>query len=319
MKNIAIITGGDSKEYKISLMSAETVYNNLDREKFLPYIIEIKDNIWKIKINDSYKIIEKDHLTIEINNEKIEFKDVFMSLHGPPAENGELQIILEKKEINYTCSNSEVSALTFNKYRCNQKLKKLGYHIADSYLYSKEEKLKIDHITSKFNFPLIIKPNQAGSSNGISLINAEDKIIYAIETALQHDEQVLIEEYIKGTEISCGVLKINNEIILLPITEIISENDFFDYDAKYNNKSQEITPARIPKKQTELVHKITRNIYHDLNLKGLCRIDYIIKKNKPYIIEINTIPGLSEESIIPKQLKEAGYNLKEIFTICLEN
>ena len=319
MKNIAIITGGDSKEYKISLMSAETVYNNLDREKFLPYIIEIKDNIWKIKINDSYKIIEKDHLTIEINNEKIEFKDVFMSLHGPPAENGELQIILEKEEINYTCSNSEVSALTFNKYRCNQKLKKLGYHIADSYLYSKEEKLKIDHITSKFNFPLIIKPNQAGSSNGISLINAEDKIIYAIETALQHDEQVLIEEYIKGTEISCGVLKINNEIILLPITEIISENDFFDYDAKYNNKSQEITPARIPKKQTELVHKITRNIYHDLNLKGLCRIDYIIKKNKPYIIEINTIPGLSEESIIPKQLKEAGYNLKEIFTICLEN
>jgi len=151
------------------------------------------------------------------------------------------------------------------------------------------------------------------------LINAEDKIIYAIETALQHDNQVLIEEYIKGTEISCGVLKINNEIILLPITEIISENDFFDYDAKYNNKSQEITPARIPKKQTELVHKITRNIYHDLNLKGLCRIDYIIKKNKPYIIEINTIPGLSEESIIPKQLKEAGYNLKEIFTICLEN
>jgi len=120
MKNIAIITGGDSKEYKISLMSAETVYNNLDREKFLPYIIEIKNNIWKIKINDSYKIIEKDHLTIEINNEKIEFKDVFMSLHGPPAENGELQIILEKEEINYTCSNSEVSALTFNKYRCNQ-------------------------------------------------------------------------------------------------------------------------------------------------------------------------------------------------------
>jgi D-alanine-D-alanine ligase len=319
MKNIAIITGGDSKEYKISLMSAETVYNNLDREKFLPYIIEIKNNIWKIKINDSYKIIEKDHLTIEINNEKIEFKDVFMSLHGPPAENGELQIILEKEEINYTCSNSEVSALTFNKYRCNQKLKKLGYHIADSYLYSKEEKLKIDHITSKFNFPLIIKPNQAGSSNGISLINTEDKIIYAIDTALQHDNQVLIEEYIKGTEISCGVLKINNEIILLPITEIISENDFFDYDAKYNNKSQEITPARIPKKQTELFHKITINIYHDLNLKGLCRIDYIIKKNKPYIIEINTIPGLSEESIIPKQLKEAGYNLKEIFTICLEN
>ena len=319
MKNIAIITGGDSKEYDISLMSANTVYNNLDKEKFTPYIIEIRDNIWKIKIEDSYKIIEKEQLTLEVNNTKIEFKDVFMSLHGPPAENGELQILLERQKINYTCCNPEVSALTFNKYRCNRKLKKLGHNIADSYLYTREEKLKIDYITSKFDFPVIIKPNQAGSSNGISLINNKNSIIDAIETALQHDNQVIIEEYIKGTEVSCGVLKIKEEIILLPITEIISENDFFDYDAKYNNKSQEITPARIAENQTQLIHQITKKIYQELNLRGLCRIDYIIKKNTPYIIEINTIPGLSEESIIPKQLKEAGYNLKEIFTICLEN
>ena len=145
MKNIAIITGGDSKEYEISLMSANTVYNNLDKEKFTPYIIEIRDNIWKIKIENSYKIIEKEHLTLEINNTKIKFKDVFMSLHGPPAENGELQILLERQKINYTCCNPEVSALTFNKYRCNQKLKKLGHYIAESYLYTKEEKLKIDY------------------------------------------------------------------------------------------------------------------------------------------------------------------------------
>ena len=141
----------------------------------------------------------------------------------------------------------------------------------------------------------------------------------AIQTALEHDNDVIIEEYIDGTEISCGVFKIKDKIILLPITEIISENEFFDYEAKYQNKSKEITPARISKEQTQEVHLITKKIYEQLELRGLCRVDYIIKENKPYIIEINTIPGLSEKSIFPQQLEKAGYNLKEVFTICLEN
>ena len=317
MKNIAIITGGDSDEYEISLKSAETVFKNIDRSKFNPYIIEIKDNIWKLKLNNSYKIIDSS-LTVIIDKKEIIFKDVFMALHGPPAENGELQVIFEKQNINFTCCGSKISELTFNKFKCNKVLQKLGYSIADSILINSEN-YKPEEINQQIKLPFIVKPNQAGSSNGISLVKSIGMLHEAIQTALEHDNDVIIEEYIDGTEISCGVFKIKDKIILLPITEIISENEFFDYEAKYHNKSKEITPARISKKQTEEVHLITKKIYEQLELRGLCRIDYIIKENKPYIIEINTIPGLSEKSIIPQQLVKAGYNLKEVFTICLEN
>ena len=317
MKNIAIITGGDSDEYKISLKSAETVFKNIDRSKFNPYIIEIKDNIWKLKLNNSYKIIDSS-LTVIIDKEEIIFKDVFMALHGPPAENGELQVIFEKQNINFTCCGSKISELTFNKFKCNKVLQELGYSIADSILINSKN-YKLDKINQQINTPFIVKPNQAGSSNGISLVKNIGMLNDAIQTALKHDNDVIIEEYIDGTEISCGVFKIKDDIILLPITEIISENDFFDYEAKYHNKSKEITPARISKKQKEEVHLITKKIYEQLELRGLCRVDYIIKENQPYIIEINTIPGLSEKSIFPQQLEKAGYNLKEVFTICLEN
>jgi len=317
MKNIAIITGGDSDEYKISLKSAETVFKNIDRSKFNPYIIEIKDNIWKLKLNNSYKIIDSS-LTVIIDKEEIIFKDVFMALHGPPAENGELQVILEKQNINFTCCGSKISELTFNKFKCNKVLQELGYSIADSILINSKN-YKPEEINQQINTPFIVKPNQAGSSNGISLVKNIGMLNDAIQTALEHDNDVIIEEYIDGTEISCGVFKIKGDIILLPITEIISENDFFDYEAKYHNKSKEITPARISKKQKEEVHLITKKIYEQLELRGLCRVDYIIKENQPYIIEINTIPGLSEKSIFPQQLEKAGYNLKEVFTICLEN
>ena len=317
MKNIAIITGGDSDEYKISLKSAETVFKNIDRSKFNPYIIEIKDNIWKLKLNNSYKIIDSS-LTVIIDKEEIIFKDVFMALHGPPAENGELQVIFEKQNINFTCCGSKISELTFNKFKCNKVLQELGYSIADSILINSKN-YKPEEINQQINTPFIVKPNQAGSSNGISLVKNIGMLNDAIQTALEHDNDVIIEEYIDGTEISCGVFKIKDDIILLPITEIISENDFFDYEAKYHNKSKEITPARISKKQKEEVHLITKKIYEQLELRGLCRVDYIIKENQPYIIEINTIPGLSEKSIFPQQLEKAGYNLKEVFTICLEN
>jgi len=317
MKNIAIITGGDSDEYEISLKSAETVFKNIDRSKFNPYIIEIKDNIWKLKLNNSYKIIDSS-LTVIIDKEEIIFKDVFMALHGPPAENGELQVIFEKQNINFTCCGSKISELTFNKFKCNKVLQELGYSIADSILINSKN-YKPEEINQQINTPFIVKPNQAGSSNGISLVKNIGMLNDAIQTALKHDNDVIIEEYIDGTEISCGVFKIKDDIILLPITEIISENDFFDYEAKYHNKSKEITPARISKKQKEEVHLITKKIYEQLKLRGLCRVDYIIKENQPYIIEINTIPGLSEKSIFPQQLEKAGYNLKEVFTICLEN
>lgn len=317
MKNIAIITGGDSDEYEISLKSAETVFKNIDRSKFNPYVIEIKNNIWKLKVNNSYKVIDSE-LKLTIDKEKIIFKDVFMALHGPPAENGELQILFEKQKINFTCCGSEISELTFNKFKCNKVLKNLGFNIAKSILI-KSENYSQEEILKQVDLPFIVKPNQAGSSNGISLVKNLSELKKATSLAFKHDNEVIIEEYIDGTEVSCGVFKIKEEIILLPITEIISENEIFDYEAKYNNKSKEITPARISKILTDEIHLISKNIYEKINLRGMCRIDYIIKENKAYVIEINTIPGLSEKSIFPQQLQKAGYNLKEVFTICLEN
>ena len=318
MKNIAIITGGDSKEFDISLKSAETVFKNIDREKYNPYLILIKNDKWEIKIEDKLHDIDSS-LRAKVHGKELNFKLVFMALHGPPAENGELQISLEKNNIKYTCCDSKTSKLTFDKFRCNQLLFTKNYFIANSILISKNEVINIKEIETNFNLPLIVKPNQAGSSNGISLVKNFKEIFDAIKLASVHDNEVIIEEYIKGTEVSCGILKIKDQINLLPITEIVSENDFFDYDAKYNNKSEEITPARITKNETKLIHQTTEKIYKELGLKGICRIDFIIKNSKPFVIEINTIPGLSEKSIIPKQLKAAGYNLKEVFSICLEN
>jgi D-alanine-D-alanine ligase len=318
MKNVAIITGGDSKEFDISLKSAETVFKNIDREKYNPYLILIKNDKWEIKIEDKLYDIDSS-LKAKVNGKELNFKLVFMALHGPPAENGELQISLEENNIKYTCCDSKTSKLTFDKFRCNQLLFTKNYFIANSILISKDEVINIKKIETNFNLPLIVKPNQAGSSNGISLVKNYKEICDAIKLASIHDNEVIIEEYIKGTEVSCGILKIKDQINLLPITEIVSENDFFDYDAKYNNKSEEITPARITKNETKLIHQTTEKIYKELELKGICRIDFIIKNSKPFIIEINTIPGLSEKSIIPKQLKAAGYNLKEVFSICLEN
>jgi D-alanine-D-alanine ligase len=319
MKNIAIITGGDSKEYSISLKSAETVYKHLDRTKYNPFIIEIKNNNWRIKIKNRFQNFDQINFCTEIENILVQFKDVFMSIHGPPAENGELQKHLDDKKINYTCCNSNISELTFDKFKCNQIIKDLGYNIAKSYIHSKNNSICTDEVINNLKLPIFVKPNQAGSSNGISMVKEKNGLKTAINEAFKHDDKVIIEEYIDGVEVSCGVLTINNKIITLPITEIISENDFFDYDAKYNNKSKEITPARITNKETNSIQKITKEVYEKLKLKGLCRIDYIIKIGKPYIIEINTIPGLSEQSIIPKQIKQAGYSLKEVFTICLEN
>ena len=319
MKNIAIITGGDSQECSISLKSANNVYKHLDRTKYNPFIIELQKNKWRIKINNRLQNFDQINFCTEIENKLVEFKEVFMSLHGPPAENGELQKYLDEKKINYTCCNSNISALTFDKYKCNQKIKDLGYNIGKSYIHIKNNNINTSEIISNLKLPIFVKPNQAGSSNGISMVKEKKNLKEAINKALKHDNKVIIEEYIEGKEVSCGVLTINNQITTLPITEIISENEFFDYDAKYNNKSQEITPARITKEDTNYVNKITKEIYEKLQLRGLCRIDYILKNKKPYIIEINTIPGLSEKSIIPQQIKAAGYSLQEVFTICLEN
>lgn len=318
MKNIAILTGGDSAEYDISILSAKTVLKHLNPKKYTGFIVHLKDNEFTVLVNEKKIPITKNNFSFKLENNTIQFDAVFMALHGPPAENGVIQPYFDALNISYTSCNASVSELTFNKYKCNNKLKELGYNCAKSFCYNEGEEIDVELIINKVGMPCFVKPNGAGSSFGVNKVNAKEELEKAIIEALEHDKQVLIEQFIDGVEVSSGVFFNGNEILALPITEIISENEFFDYQAKYEGKSQEITPARITKELTLKIQDSTKKIYKDMNLSGICRIDYIIMNNKPFIIEINTIPGLSEESIIPQQLKTANIQLSEVFDICLD-
>ena len=317
MKNIAILTGGDSAEYDISILSANTVLQHLNPELFKGYIIHLKDDKFTVLIKEIKIEVDKSNFTFELENKRISFDAIFMALHGSPAENGLIQPYFDNLNIPYTSSNAKVSALTFNKYECNKKLKELGFNCATSFLYKKENNIVEQEIIDRVKLPCFVKPNGAGSSFGISKVKKKEDLTKAINSALQHDNKVLIEQFIDGIEISCGVYTNQNNIQALPITEIVTENEFFDYQAKYEGKSQEITPARISKKLTIEVQKLTTDIYKAMELSGICRIDYIIMNEKPYIIEINTIPGFTEESIIPQQVKSANLKLSVIFESCL--
>ena len=317
MKNIAILTGGDSAEYDISILSANTVLQHLNPELFKGYIIHLKNDKFTVLIKEIKIDVDKSNFTFEVENKRISFDAIFMALHGSPAENGIIQPYFDNLNIPYTSCNAKVSALTFNKYECNKKLKELGFNCATSFLYKKENNNVEQEIINRVKLPCFVKPNGAGSSFGISKVKKKEDLTKAINSALQHDNKVLIEQFIDGIEISCGVYTNKNNTQALPITEIVTENEFFDYQAKYEGKSQEITPARISKKLTIEVQKLTTDIYKAMELSGICRIDYIIMNEKPYIIEINTIPGFTEESIIPQQVKSANLKLSVIFESCL--
>ena len=317
VKNIAILTGGDSAEYDISILSANTVLKHLNPELFNVYIIHLKNNKFSAIIKEVKIDVNKSNFTIEVENKNISFDAIFMALHGSPAENGLIQPYFDNLNIPYTSCNAKISPLTFDKYECNKKLKELGFLCAESFLYKKGDNIIEQEIIDHVKLPCFVKPNGAGSSFGISKVKKKEGLTEAINNALQHDNKVLIEQFINGTEISCGVYNNESNIQALPITEIVTENEFFDYQAKYEGKSQEITPARISEKLTIIIQKLTSNIYKTMELSGICRIDYIIMNEKPYIIEINTIPGLTEESIIPQQVRFANLRLSKIFENCL--
>tara|TARA_A100001035_G_scaffold145187_1_gene114172 strand:+ start:344 stop:1264 length:921 start_codon:yes stop_codon:yes gene_type:complete len=301
MKKVVIITGGYSSEHNISLNSAQAVETEL---KNLGYSVSI------LKIEKS---------GFDYHSIKSSLYDcAFIALHGPPAEDGNIQKHLDKIKLPYTCSGSNISSITFDKYKCNSVLKKLGFRCPKSISFTHENRIDFHFIEKEFSFPLIVKPNRSGSSYGVSKVIDKTELKSAIKRAFKHDNLIMFEEFIKGTEVSCGVYY-DNAVVSLPITEIVTDNDFFDYEAKYEGKSNEITPARINKKIYSEIKNLTEKIYSELNLKGICRIDYIIRNNLAYIIEINTVPGLSKESIIPKQLKCINMPLSEIFKISLEN
>ena len=318
MKQIAIITGGNSSEYEISIDSANTVFNNLDKNIYNPLIINIQNDSWTAKIEGEIIDVNKENFSIIINSEERIFDYVFMALHGDPAENGNIQEYFDNLKIPYSSCDSKISSLTFNKYECNRRLINLGFNCAKSLILDKNEEYDIKEILDNLKLPLFIKPNQSGSSLGISKVSHEKDIVNAMQYAFSHDTSIIIEEFINGNEFSCGVMNNRYKATALPVTEIISHNEFFDFEAKYKGLSEEITPARINKELYQKIQKTSEDIFRKMNLRGVCRIDFIVKEYELFIIEINTIPGLSEESIIPKQVAEYKMSLIDFFSSWIE-
>jgi D-alanine-D-alanine ligase len=313
-QNIAIIMGGYSSEYQISLTSGNVVYNTLLESDFTPYRVHIFKDKWigLDKLDNEYPI-DKNDFSLTINDSKVTFDCVFNAIHGAPGENGYIQGYLEMLNIPHTSCNMFQSAVTFSKRECLSVLKPYGIKTAKSYFLNAGDPINNDEIIKQVGLPCFVKANKAGSSFGVTKVHKKLDLSDAIAIAFKEDDEVIIESFLDGTEVSVGVITYEGDIIVLPITEIVSENDFFDYEAKYEGKSQEITPARISEAQSQEVSSIAKKIYQVLKLKGFSRSEFIFVNNTPYLLEVNTVPGLTYESILPQQAQIAGISLKDLF------
>ncbi len=320
MIKVAVIAGGDSGEYEISIKSAAIVAQNIPSDKYDVYLIEIKGSDWIFNHDTLGKInIDKNDFSLTIDSEKISFDVVFNAIHGTPGEDGKILAYLEMLKIPFTSTGSISSALTFNKAFCNQVVKNAGFNVANSMHLFKEETYTAKDVLSKITLPCFVKPNQGGSSVGMSKVKTESEILPALEKAFAEDTEVLVEEFIEGRELTMGTISLNNELITFPITEIICEKEFFDFEAKYNPElNQEITPAKIPISLKQQIEEVSKKLYQVLHLRGVVRFDYINSLNGLYFLEVNTVPGLSAESIIPQQIREYGSSTNEIFDLMIQ-
>ena len=312
-KNIAIVMGGYSSEAEISLKSGEVVYNSLDTSKYALYKVYILKEKWVVLKNDLEYQINKNDFSFLLDNQHIHFDCVFNAIHGDHGENGTLIAYFDMLGIKHTSAPFYQMALTFNKRDTLSVVKEYGIPTAISFYMHQRDDIVTDTIIKKVGLPCFVKPNRAGSSFGVSKVYKEENLKNAIEKAYEEDEEIIIESFLDGKEVSVGVIEYHNELIVLPITEIVSENDFFDYEAKYMGKSKEITPARISQAEKELVEKQAKKIYQILNMKGFSRSEFIIVNGVPYFLEINTVPGMTEESLLPQQAKVASISLSELF------
>jgi D-alanine-D-alanine ligase len=319
MKNIAIIMGGYSSEYKISLISGNVVYQFLDKTKYNGFRIHIFREKWVYVDDDEAEYpIDKNDFSTTVNGTKITFDCVFNAIHGTPGEDGLMQAYFELIGMPQSSCDYYQAALTFNKRDMLSVLKPYGIKTATSYYINKGDHIDTAEIVKKVGLPCFVKPNKSGSSFGISKVKTQAELPIAIEVAYQEDNEIIIESFLDGTEVSVGVINYEGKVTVLPITEIVSENDFFDYEAKYQGKSQEITPARISAEMTQKVSEAAQRAYEVLKMKGFSRSEFIFVDGEPHMLEMNTIPGLTTESLIPQQAKAAGISLEDLFTNAIE-
>ena len=319
-KNIAIVSGGDSGEYEISIQSGKVVEKYLSKEKYNTYPVIIKGSDWfhRCNHNNEYEI-DKNDFSLSMVGEKIKFDCVFIAIHGTPGEDGKLQGYFDMLGIPYTTCDHVISALTFNKHLTKQVVGNFDVNTARSVMVHKAAQLSTGEILESLKLPLFVKPNNGGSSVGMSRVNNSGELAPALDRALREDDQVLIEEFIQGREITCGVLKTKGEVVTLPVTEIISKKEFFDFEAKYDPAlAEEIVPAQIPAATYSSCQEISADLYRKLDCRGVVRFDYIFNETGIYFLEVNTVPGLTEASIVPKMAMAMGYDLSEFFEMLVE-
>ena len=324
-KNVAIIAGGYSSEFEVSLRSAANLMTYIDREKYNVYQIILHKEAWEVVIEEANAaaqrvVIDKNDFSFRKGNETVRIDFAYITIHGTPGEDGLLQGYFDMLGIPYSSCGVLTSALTFNKYTCIQLLKSYDIRVADSILIRKGQPVCSEKIVAGLGLPIFVKPNNGGSSFGVSKVKEASEIPAAVEKAFREGNEVIIERFIQGIELTCGCYQSKNTIKALPITEVIPKNEFFDYGAKYNGEVEEITPARISPTLTETIQRETAKIYELIGAEGIIRIDYIVTADEtPVLLEVNTTPGMTATSFIPQQVRAAGLNMKEIMTEIIEN
>ncbi len=324
-KRIAIVCGGDSSEYEVSMRSAEGIYSFLDHERYDVHIVEMRYGEWNVHTKEGLSRVDLNDFSYTSGGTKCGFDYVYITIHGTPGEDGLLQGYLELLHLPYSTCSPLVEALTFDKYVLNNYLRGFGINVANSVLLRQDEARPSEkEIVEKVGLPCFVKPVADGSSFGVSKVKCIDELSPAIAFAFKDADAVMVEEFLDGMEIAQGVYAVKNDIVVLPATEVVTENEFFDYDAKYNGQVEEITPARISDDTAQRVGDLTREIYQLLHCKGIVRVDYILTQltdgsTKINLLEVNTTPGMTATSFIPQQVKAAGLDIKEVLTSVIEN
>lgn len=321
-KNIAIVAGGYSSEWQVSLRSANGIYSFLPKDKYEITIVTIIGDKWTARPNEDeeYNIDKNDFSYTNHDGQKVMFDCAYITIHGTPGENGLLQGYFEMIGMPYSCCGVLPAALTFNKFACNRYLQGFGIKIAQSILLRKGETIHDDAVIQQVGLPCFIKSNVGGSSFGVTKVKQSAEIQPAIQNAFNEGDEVIIESFLQGTELTCGVYKTQDKEVAFPLTEVVTTNEFFDYDAKYNGQVDEITPARIPDDIARQIQQLTLRIYDILGCKGIIRVDYILHEDKSFsLLEVNTTPGMTATSFIPQQVRAAGLDIAHVLEEIIEN
>ena len=320
-RTIAIVGGGDTSEFHVSLRSAQGIYSFIDKEKYTLYIVQMHGLDWHVQLLDGTTVpVDRNDFSFQLDGRKVTFDFAYITIHGTPGEDGRLQGYFDMLHIPYSCCGVLAASLTYDKFACNQYLKSFGVRIADSLLLRRGQTISDDDVIEKIGLPCFIKPSLGGSSFGVTKVKTRDEIQPAIAKAFDEAQEVVIEAFMDGTELTCGCYKTRQKSVVFPITEVVSHNEYFDYKAKYNGESDEITPARIPDELRDRVQQLTSAIYDILGARGIIRVDYIVTAGeKINLLEVNTTPGMTATSFIPQQVRAAGMNIKDVMTDIIEN